>query len=653
VPVVARTRVRVPAPTATEVRRSRLLRLIDEAEERVVVVAAPHGSGKSVVLAQWARSKGRDCAWVSLLGGSECGRIGIWVAVLDAFAEHGMLPARRGARPLRMHGVTDPDQILERVVPALHNALVDVNTPVALVLDGIDSVTDPDACQALAYFLRELPSHVRVVVSCSRPPSTVPALRGVTRLGSLSSDVLRFSPAEAEELRQLSVGNAPVAQTTVDLATALHGWAAGLSIAVRDCEAAPVRGQVPAAVLSQVCAEFLDTAEPDARAALLRSSALPTPRCDHVAELAGPGATAALDAYAERSLMLCRRPDGWEWHPLLRAAVADRLRRTEPLLAAHLQVRAAELVTASWPRVSPAQVVEVIEPLDRTRAAHVAIAGSAAALAVGRPELAGQLLAVAPDDRARTAVLALLHLQTGDLDAASTLVAGLETAVDDGTWDAAVVALVLGALDLWGGRTGRAIGWLERAAATAARCGYLDIEVRALDHLVACAERVGDGVRASGFATAAIERHASDPGSGAVPRIAAAFVGAAPDDYGWQGSGPHAEAFASYLRAEAARRAGDHVTLCRARSDGRALLEPDAAGPLLRVLLEGGNGVVGDALTARELVVLRALAGPLTLREIARELNVSHNTVKTQVRSLFRKLGVHDRAGAARVARSR
>jgi DNA-binding NarL/FixJ family response regulator len=49
--------------------------------------------------------------------------------------------------------------------------------------------------------------------------------------------------------------------------------------------------------------------------------------------------------------------------------------------------------------------------------------------------------------------------------------------------------------------------------------------------------------------------------------------------------------------------------------------------------------------------VLRALSGPLTLREIAAELNLSHDTVKTHVGSVFRKLGVHDRAAAvARVA---
>ncbi len=56
-------------------------------------------------------------------------------------------------------------------------------------------------------------------------------------------------------------------------------------------------------------------------------------------------------------------------------------------------------------------------------------------------------------------------------------------------------------------------------------------------------------------------------------------------------------------------------------------------------------------LSARERRVLRALCGPLTLREIASELYVSHNTVKTQVRAIFRKLDAHDRDAA--VARAR
>ncbi|QEE60350.1 AAA family ATPase [Salinibacterium sp. dk2585] len=48
-------------------------------------------------------------------------------------------------------------------------------------------------------------------------------------------------------------------------------------------------------------------------------------------------------------------------------------------------------------------------------------------------------------------------------------------------------------------------------------------------------------------------------------------------------------------------------------------------------------------LTDRELVVLRRLAGPASLSEIAAELYVSLNTVKSQVRSIYKKLGVSSR----------
>ncbi|MFD8818052.1 response regulator transcription factor, partial [Streptomyces sp. NPDC059627] len=68
-----------------------------------------------------------------------------------------------------------------------------------------------------------------------------------------------------------------------------------------------------------------------------------------------------------------------------------------------------------------------------------------------------------------------------------------------------------------------------------------------------------------------------------------------------------------------------------------AVAAPDAPGP--------------QDLSPGEHRVLRALCGPLTLREIAAELYVSRNTVKTQVRAIFRKLDAHDRSGA--VARAR
>jgi LuxR family maltose regulon positive regulatory protein len=64
-----------------------------------------------------------------------------------------------------------------------------------------------------------------------------------------------------------------------------------------------------------------------------------------------------------------------------------------------------------------------------------------------------------------------------------------------------------------------------------------------------------------------------------------------------------------------------------------------------------GDGAYVDELTARELAVLRLLPSDLTLREIGSELFVSHNTVKTHSRSVYRKLAASNREEAVNRAR--
>jgi LuxR family maltose regulon positive regulatory protein len=60
-----------------------------------------------------------------------------------------------------------------------------------------------------------------------------------------------------------------------------------------------------------------------------------------------------------------------------------------------------------------------------------------------------------------------------------------------------------------------------------------------------------------------------------------------------------------------------------------------------------------EPLTGRERNVLRLLSTELTLREIAAELFVSYNTVKSQTRSVYRKLGVSTRAEAVAISKGR
>jgi LuxR family maltose regulon positive regulatory protein len=58
-----------------------------------------------------------------------------------------------------------------------------------------------------------------------------------------------------------------------------------------------------------------------------------------------------------------------------------------------------------------------------------------------------------------------------------------------------------------------------------------------------------------------------------------------------------------------------------------------------------------ESLTERERDVLRLLRSELSLREIANELYISHNTVKGYSKAIYRKLGVSSREAAIKTAR--
>jgi LuxR family transcriptional regulator, maltose regulon positive regulatory protein len=86
----------------------------------------------------------------------------------------------------------------------------------------------------------------------------------------------------------------------------------------------------------------------------------------------------------------------------------------------------------------------------------------------------------------------------------------------------------------------------------------------------------------------------------------------------------------------------------------RCLLEPDQAGPgnhARRPAAEPANLLIVEQLSDREREVLGLLAGMLSTAEVAGELYISVNTVKTHVKNIYRKLAATHRGEAVRRAR--
>src|SRR6185503_4615018 len=224
---LAAAKLAPPRPRAGLVERPRLARALDAGRgAALTLVAAPAGYGKTTAVRAWTADRDAALAWVTL-DAADNDPVRLWTYV--AAAIDGIRPDL-GRRALRRLGA-DPG-LIEGAIDELMDGIAAYGGAIDLVLDDLQTVTEPDGLATLAYALRRVPPNLRLVALTRADPALgLPRLRAAADLAELRADELAFTPAEARELLVERHGIALDAADVELLHDRTEGWPAAVFLA--------------------------------------------------------------------------------------------------------------------------------------------------------------------------------------------------------------------------------------------------------------------------------------------------------------------------------------------------------------------------------------------------------------------------------------
>jgi LuxR family transcriptional regulator, maltose regulon positive regulatory protein len=347
--VLVDTKFFLPARGAV-VGRPRLVDALASSPQRLKLVRAPAGWGKTTLVADWAvAAEGeRRFAWVSL-DDSDDEPARFWLYVIESL---GRLDPEVGSTSLAL--LTAPGTTIEReVLPALINELASLTRPISLVLDDYHSIRSQAVNDQLGFLLDHLPPGIDFVLT-SRLEPRLPLARMRARGDLLEIDAsgLRFESEEARDLLNSVLGLDLGAAEIEKLLQRTEGWVAGLYLAALSLRGA----RDPSSfvdefagddrnVVDYLGAEVLAAQPEEVRRALTRSSVLDrlcAPLMEAVADVENG---AAMLREIERSnlflIPLDSKREWYRYHHLFQELLRLELSLAEPGFEVELHRRAA------------------------------------------------------------------------------------------------------------------------------------------------------------------------------------------------------------------------------------------------------------------------------------------------------------------------
>jgi LuxR family maltose regulon positive regulatory protein len=333
------TKLHVPEQRPGLVSRSDLVaRLVEGSDQKLVLLCAPAGWGKTVLLSEWRRSEAeqRPFAWLSL-DPSDDDPVRFWSYAIGALRT--VEPEIGAAATAALTSVgSDP---VDAALPSLINELAALPRRLVLVLDDYHFLHSEPIHESVAFLLRHLPSTLQLAIaSRADPPLPLGSLRAAGAITEIRAGELRFSELEAEALLNGLLGLG-LNSVEVDLLQArTEGWAAGLQLAALSARAHEDRHAFVEEFagddrqIGDYLHEVLAEQPAVLRDFLLRTSILDrmcAPLCEAVTGLAD--AADRLDEVARANLFVVDLDSRREWHRyhhLFRDLLRHELERGAP-----------------------------------------------------------------------------------------------------------------------------------------------------------------------------------------------------------------------------------------------------------------------------------------------------------------------------------
>jgi LuxR family transcriptional regulator, maltose regulon positive regulatory protein len=517
--------------------RPGLFELLNTAE-RVVLVSAPAGSGKTFLLRSWiaAEGLGERVAWVSV-GREERDPQAFWLSVLDA-----LRATRVGSGRIR-ELTAAPDLDDETIARRLMEDLLPLDERLWLVIDDLHELQSEQAIGKMERALMSAPPELRVVLLTRRDPRLgLHRLRVEGELTEVRGEDLRFTSEESRAL--MDAAGVRLSDGAIESVVATtEGWAAGLRLAALSLARDPDPERLAAgfsgrerAVAEYLLAEVLERQPPEVSRLLLRTSILERVNGPLADELTGcSGSERILWELEDAGAFVASLDPERSWfryHHLFADLLALELRRTAPQDVPALHTLAAEWMAGHGYPVGAIRHAQAAEDwgfaarlladnwfgleLDGRRATgRQLLSQFPAGMVRSHPELAmlaaaaerleGSLdeaerylqlaeaeAALVPGDRQQHFQVALAFTRLSvarirvDLDAVETAVQQLKAHADRGAWvegDLRAMALTeVGIAALWAGRMEEGERHLDKALVVARKIGRPRLELVALAH---------------------------------------------------------------------------------------------------------------------------------------------------------------------------